>query len=583
MSRQIKIKTESDNSALINVSDNWYDNNVVKLIYTYGDDLIDFSFKHRDKAYYETDTLIDNTKWTELITNPEIIVGATDEDMNEYNTMIFNALIQLQVTNSTCTTIKNDFFHNPNTEDGLLDILDPNIMSYVSETTIALYNAVFALAGGEEGQEQIAWLLLSMFANMVVVPELIYNQTKLNVRKMLITAYRIAVDNIYYTFMYDLDDPDHHVYYTDDELMAVVTPYIDSKYKVVKATPISTILSDAETEALGKKYPELTFSGGVESTLTDQMSSMYSNIQWQFFTTKQEVPSEIVRDFSLSGTGRIIGGVKVNGEYVDNNAKPIDSSMHVSTYAPYDWNATGNGTPDENVLKVDILDSCNNVKESIVNKSAKIDGSDHSEELPNTNDIDVSEMQPGDKLSIKTVVGRTTCLSGDTLITMYDRTTRRLDEIQPGDLILAYHDGKYVLDTVKFTDSIANKTGNDLIIYYFENCTPLKVIKDHRLFNCRLNRYTHLSEFQLGDETLNLRGEKVKLLKRDYYNVPTQHYTIFTNRYNNYFANSMLAGNIFSNMKTNIIFKLYYYLKLKWEMKSYERQNNRKNGATNNR
>lgn len=114
---------------------------------------------------------------------------------------------------------------------------------------------------------------------MVVVPELIYNQTKLNVRKMLITAYRIAVDNIYYTFMYDLDDPDHHVYYTDDELMAVVTPYIDSKYKVVKATPISTILSDAETEALGKKYPELTFSGGVESTLTDQMSSMYSNIQ----------------------------------------------------------------------------------------------------------------------------------------------------------------------------------------------------------------------------------------------------------------------------------------------------------------
>ncbi len=234
-------------------------------------------------------------------------------------------------------------------------------------------------------------------------------------------------------------------------------------------------------------------------------------------------------------------------------------------------------------MKADILNSQRTTTKTIIDKVIKKDGADHSEELPQTNDIDISEMQPGDKLSIQTVVGKSVCLSGDTLITMYDHTTKRLDEIQSGDFILAYHNGKYVPDKVKFTDSMANKIRNDLIIYYFENCEPLKVIRDHRLFNCRLNRYTHLSEFKIGDETLNLRGEKVKLLKREYYDVPTQHYTIFTNKYNNYFANGMLAGNIFSNMKTNIVFKLYYYLKLKWEMKSYERQNNRKNGATNNR
>ena len=76
--------------------------------------------------------------------------------MDDYSTMIFNALIQLQITNGICTTLKNDFFHNPNTEDGLLDLSDPNFMSYLSESTITLYNAVLAIVGADEGQEMTA-------------------------------------------------------------------------------------------------------------------------------------------------------------------------------------------------------------------------------------------------------------------------------------------------------------------------------------------------------------------------------------------------------------------------------------------
>jgi hypothetical protein len=97
---------------------------------------------------------------------------------------------------------------------------------------------------------------------------------------MLIEAYKITVDNIQYTFMYDPDNPDHHVYYVDDEIAAVLAPYKDSKYKVVEATPVSTTLTDIEEQAFTKKYPELEFGAfGRPDTTSEQLSSMYSNIK----------------------------------------------------------------------------------------------------------------------------------------------------------------------------------------------------------------------------------------------------------------------------------------------------------------
>lgn len=209
-------------------------------------------------------------------------------------------------------------------------------MSNVSETTVTLYNSLFSLAGVTEDQGAVVLLLLSFIANLMVTPEFIYNQTGLNVRKMLIEPYQVTIDNIRYTFMYDQDDPDHYAYYTDEEIVAALAPYSDPKYKVVEATPISTELSDVEKAALAAKYPELSISAGIESTQTEQIGSMYSNIAWKFYTTNKNVPSELPRDFSLAGNSRIIGGVKINGEYVENNAQTIDSSTSISTYAPYD-------------------------------------------------------------------------------------------------------------------------------------------------------------------------------------------------------------------------------------------------------
>lgn len=188
------------------------------------------------------------------------------------------------------------------------------------------------------------------------------------------------------------------------------------------------------------------------------------------------------------------------------------------------------------------------------------------------------EINKDDTLNINLTIGNTTCLSGDTLITMADGSQKRIDQINKGDKILAYHKGKLVEDEVKFTDALANKERNDVTIYYFDNNTKLTVIKDHRLFNVRTNKYTHLSEFIAGDETIDLHGHKLKLVKKERINKMTNHYTIFTKKYNTYFANNLLAGNIFSNMKTNFIFTVYYYLILRWEMKKYEKNVYKKNG-----
>ena len=46
-----------------------------------------------------------------------------------------------------------------------------------------------------------------------------------------------------------------------------------------------------------------------------------------------------------------------------------------------------------------------------------------------------------------------------------------------------------------------------------------------------------------GDHGINIDGNKVKLIKHEHIEEEITHATLFTKKYNNYFANGMLSGN----------------------------------------
>ena len=144
------------------------------------------------------------------------------------------------------------------------------------------------------------------------------------------------------------------------------------------------------------------------------------------------------------------------------------------------------------------------------------------------------------------------CLTGDTLITMIDGSAKRLDEIEIGDLVATPYGGEVVI----FSDAKLNKTRSEYTIYEFSDGSEIKVVKDHRIYSRKKEKYIHFSQLEIGDTVLNWKGEIVSLERKTLRNETVNHYTLFTNGTNEYFANGILCGNIFSNIKPRWLSRL---------------------------
>ena len=149
------------------------------------------------------------------------------------------------------------------------------------------------------------------------------------------------------------------------------------------------------------------------------------------------------------------------------------------------------------------------------------------------------------------------CHSGDTMIEMADGSYKRVDTIQLGDIVKTINGPEKVI----YTDSDLNKVGKCYTDYYFDNSTALRIIKDHRVYNPKRNRYIHISELKIGDEIVANDGSRAKLIVKEIVNEPVNHYCLFTERCSGYYANGVLCGSCFSNIKPiwlrKILIKLY--------------------------
>lgn len=86
-----------------------------------------------------------------------------------------------------------------------------------------------------------------------------------------------------------------------------------------------------------------------------------------------------------------------------------------------------------------------------------------------------------------------TCLTSDTLITLYDGTTKRADEIQVGDELLCFdRKGRKHKDVVFFTDNYMNNRTNHGYYEIDFSGHKVKIIKNHRFYNAAKKSLMHI-------------------------------------------------------------------------------------------
>ena len=134
------------------------------------------------------------------------------------------------------------------------------------------------------------------------------------------------------------------------------------------------------------------------------------------------------------------------------------------------------------------------------------------------------------------------CLSGDTIITMADGSSKRLDKLEVGDTILA---GSGMPTTV-------TKTAHGIwqpfhTLYYFEDGTVIDEIADHRFFNVEQGFWQKLKRWNIGEHAKRYDGEEIALVKVERIDEEAECFGVWTESHD-HFANGLLGGEAAANV-----------------------------------
>ena len=145
------------------------------------------------------------------------------------------------------------------------------------------------------------------------------------------------------------------------------------------------------------------------------------------------------------------------------------------------------------------------------------------------------------------------CLTPDTLIDVEEidekgkkrRRRKKLKDIKVGDKVICINPFTLELDTdtVVECDGEMNKKHTCYDNWYFSDGTIITTIHRHRFYNVENKKFMYMEEWNIGDHGLNIDNEKIELIKHEHIEEEINHCTLFTEKYNNYFANGLLSGN----------------------------------------
>ncbi len=145
------------------------------------------------------------------------------------------------------------------------------------------------------------------------------------------------------------------------------------------------------------------------------------------------------------------------------------------------------------------------------------------------------------------------CLSPETLIDVEEidekgkkkRKRKKLKDIRIGDKVICINPFTLELDTdtVVECDGEMNKKHTCYDNWYFSDGTVITTIHRHRFYNVENKKFMYMDDWNIGEHGLNINNEKIELIKHEHIEEEINHCTLFTEKYNNYFANGLLSGN----------------------------------------
>lgn len=144
-----------------------------------------------------------------------------------------------------------------------------------------------------------------------------------------------------------------------------------------------------------------------------------------------------------------------------------------------------------------------------------------------------------------TIKIETYCLTGDTLVTMADYSTKRIDEIALGDYILSYDWETMMLvpNKVIYTDAFEHKSHTEYDLWTFSDGSFVKTVHRHRFFNVERKAFVYMDEWNIGEHTRKIDGTEPMLVSHETIKENVNHYKITGENGTNYFANGLLTGD----------------------------------------
>lgn len=133
------------------------------------------------------------------------------------------------------------------------------------------------------------------------------------------------------------------------------------------------------------------------------------------------------------------------------------------------------------------------------------------------------------------------CLSGDTLITLADRTERRLDELTGTEMVLGGD-----LHPARILRLARGLWSPQHTLYHFDDETVIDETHEHRFFNVEQGFWQKLKSWRVGDHAKRLDGGAPALVSVEPKEERAEMFGIWVER-GSYWANGLLSGDASAN------------------------------------
>lgn len=148
------------------------------------------------------------------------------------------------------------------------------------------------------------------------------------------------------------------------------------------------------------------------------------------------------------------------------------------------------------------------------------------------------------------------CLWSETEVIVYDskkkkKYKKKIKDLTSDDLILAwdFDQGKFVF--VKPLWIRHNDKADHYHLLKFSDGSELRIVHNHRIFNCQTNSFESGVEMPIGSLTINAEGKEITLISRERIDEEIEYSSVITDYHMNLFA-----GNILTSIKLNNLYPI---------------------------